>query len=578
MKQTYFVNTSKDNNRFIRFLSCIPLMRSVKLFFIAALMMPLVWSCDFLEYSELEQFDRDDVFHEFGRSKNVLSNIYSYLPDDFTTINDAMRSSASDDAVHEWRLNPVHKFNDGTWSANAPIDARWDHYYKGIRTANLFLDEIEGETFEQIRWNDDYFQLLEQFQHWPYEARFLRAFYHFELIKRYRNVPLVTSVLTTEEVNDLNPSSFDNVMAFIVSEMDQISPNLPDTYTAVFGQETGRITRGAALALKSRALLYAASPLHNPGNDAAKWTAAAQAAKDLIDELGSQYTPLPAYQDIVNNLNSRELILERREGDSRRFEEANTAAGFVGGNTGTCPTLNLVNSYQMQATGLGIDEAGSGYDPDNPYDGRDPRLAATVLFNGSTWKGQTVEIWNGGQNAPPRLHATVTGFYLRKYLREAVSLDPFNPSTGAHNWVIFRYGEILLNYAEAMNEAYGPEATGAGNLNLTALAAVNIIRERAEMPDFAGGMSQDAFRERLRNERRVELAFEDHRFWDIRRWMIGDATTDIYGVEITRVAEDQYNYVTRLVETRVWNDRMNLYPIPQTERFLNPNLGQNPGW
>jgi starch-binding outer membrane protein, SusD/RagB family len=570
MKQTYLLNTSKGKYKFIRF-------GSLRLIFIATSVSAMLWGCNFLEYSELDQYNQDDIFYEFNRTKGVLSHAYSYLPDDFMSVGGAMRASASDDAVHEWRLSSIHKFNDGTWSANAPLDAQWNHFYSGIRTVNLFLEKNEGETFEHIRYNDDYNQLMQQYEIFPYEARFLRAFFYFELIKRYRDVLLITDVISPEQVNNLSPSTFDDILAFIVSEVDQISPSLPVSYMNVFGQETGRATRGAAMALKSRVLLYAASPLHNSTNEASKWIEAANAAKAVIDELESQYTPLPAYTNVVNLLSSRELILDRREADSRRFEEANTAVGFIGGNTGTSPTQNLVDSYEMQSTGLNITDPASGYDPANPYEGRDPRLAATVLHNGSTWKTWPVEIWYGGLNGPPRANATPTGYYLKKYLREAISLDPFNPSTGAHNWVIFRYGEILLNYAEAMNEVYGPEAVGVGSLDRTALEAVNIIRARATMPDFPVGMTQADFRDKLRNERRVELAFEDHRFWDIRRWKIGESTTLIYGVDIIKV-EDDFIYSNKLVETRVWNDRMYLYPIPQTELFINTNLRQNPGW
>jgi len=235
----------------------------------------------------------------------------------------------------------------------------------------------------------------------------------------------------------------------------------------------------------------------------------------------------------------------------------------------------------MKAARLVINEAGSGYNRADPYTGRYPSLAMTILYNGSKWKNITVETWYGGLNAPPTPNTTKTGYYLKKYLIESISLNPINPGTAIHYWVIFRYGEVLLNYAEAMNEAYGPEVTGPAPLNnLTALAAVNIVRARTGvvMPAFPTGMTQSAFRDKLRNERRVELAFEDHRFWDIRRWKIGDQTKNIYGVDIAKDASDVLTFTPKLVETRVWNDRMNLYPIPQTELFINKNLDQNPDW
>ena len=409
---------------------------------------------------------------------------------------------------------------------------------------------------------------MAQFKLYPYEARFLRAFFYFELIKRYKNVPLVLEPLTKEEANAVTPSTFDQVLNFIVIECDTVAARLPVTFSTFNSAETGRATKGAAMALKARALLYAASPLHNPTGDKAKWTLAAQASKAIIDQLASTYAPLPTYANAVNVLTSKELIFERRPNSQvRTFEEANTAVGFIGGNTGTCPSQNLVDSYEMKATGLGINETGSGYDAANPYAGRDPRLAATVLFNGSVWKSIPLEVWNGGLNGPPKSHTTKTGYYLRKYLTESISLNPVNPGSGYHYWVIFRYAEVLLNYAEAMNEAYGPEVAGPAPLNnLTALQAVNQVRTRTglAMPGFPTGMAADAFRTKLWNERRVELAFEDHRFWDLRRWKIGDQTTEIYGMDVVKDGTN-FTYTRKLVETRVWDDKMYLYPIPQTD-------------
>jgi hypothetical protein len=173
-------------------------------------------------------------------------------------------------------------------------------------------------------------------------------------------------------------------------------------------------------------------------------------------------------------------------------------------------------------------------------------------------------------------YATPTGYYLKKYVIEGINLEPPNVTQVEHTWVLFRYAEVLLNYAEAMNEAYGPE--DAAGMGMTARAAVNEVRQRAGMPDFPAGMTKEEFRSKLRNERRVELAFEGHRFWDVRRWMIGDQTTDIYGTTIGFNPFGGYTYEKTLVEEREFNDNMNLFPIPQTEIYKNPYLEQNPGW
>ena len=602
MKQIYFDKTGRDNNKFIRFQSfpCqfgfnksnILHMKSIKLFVITVFMIPMLWSCNYLKYNEQDQFQHDLFFSDFDRVKSLVTDAYSYLPDDFNRISGAMRSSASDEAKDVWDVSDINKFNDGSWSQLLTIDDQWSNMYSGIRSCNRFLKDGALLTFDDTKYNLNYAEVMKQYVLYPYEVRFLRAFYYFELAKRYGNVPLITTILTQEESNMVSPSSFDAIVSFISTECDEAIAHLPVSYDVLPGGETGRATKGAAMALKARALLYAASPLHNTTNDKSKWIAAATAAKMLIDTLGhlgnGTYIPLPDYSNAVNTItDSREMIFEKRADATRDFELANTAVGFIGGRTGTCPTQNLVDSYEMKATGLAINEAGSGYDPANPYStegssARDPRLAMTILYNGSVWKSQALEIWHGGLNAPPVPNATKTGYYLKKFLNEGISLDPVNPGSANHYWIIFRYGEILLNYAEAMNEAYGPEVNGTGPLsNLTARDAVDYVRSRpgVEMPDFPTGMTQSDFRTKLQRERMVELAFEDHRFWDIRRWKIGPSTTTIRGVDLTmNQATMVITYTPKVVETRVWEDKMYLYPIMQSELFINTNLVQNPGW
>ncbi len=560
-------NISSINNHWTRMLR---ITLSLTLF------LSLTWSCSYLDYTEADNYMKDQVFAEFSWNKLAMTRIYAYLPTDFSSVDGAMRSSASDDAEHVNDFSAVQKFNDGTWTSLQTVDDQWSTLYAGIRAANLYLEEGTGRTFDELKWNADYKELMAQYALYPYEARFLRAFFYFELIKRYGDVPLITKVLTEEEANKVMRSPFADVVQFIVSECDAIIPNLPRNFTTIPGAETGRATRGAAMALKARTLLYAASPLFNQSNDKSKWIAAAVASKAIIDS--ALYSLDASYANVVNNLTTKELIFERRQAAANSFEAANFPIGYEGGNTGTCPTQNLVDAYEMAAKGLGINEPGSGYDPAKPYTGRDPRFALTILYDGATWKSVPVEIWNGGKNAPPIRYATKTGYYLKKYLIEAVSLSPASPSTRIHTWVLFRYGEVLLNYAEAMNEAYGPEITGSGNLSTTALAAVNLIRTRVKMPAFPAGLTQNTFRTKLMNERRVELAFEDHRFWDIRRWKIGASTTVIQGMDIEKESQGQLKYSGKIVENRIWNDRMYLYPISQNELYINQSLTQNPGW
>lgn len=543
-------------------------------------------NCSDLNYDETSFNRKDDVFSDFARSKSFLTGIYAYLPTDFNSVDGAMRASASDDAEHVNDLSSVQQFNDGTWSAIQTLDNVWNNMYAGIRASNLFLKESAGQTFPELKYNNlagnDYKDIMLQYNNYAFEARFLRAFFYFELVKRYKEVPLITTVLTPEEAANVKQSSFTDVVNYIVSECDAVQTVLPLNYANFSSaKETGRATRGAALALKARVLLYAASPLHNTANDVVLWQKAALAAKAVIDL--NAYTLAASYSTVVNNPSltpGPELIFERREAASNGFETRNFPIGYQGGNTGTCPTQNLVDAYEMRTNGLPISDPASRYNPLLPYSGRDSRLAQTILLNGSSWKGSQVESFFGGKNGLPITNATKTGYYLRKYVIETINLDPRAGaiSTREHTWTLFRYGEVLLNYAEAMNEAYGPETTAAAPLTLTALNAVNIVRRRAGMPNFPVGLGKDAFRAKLRNERRVELAFEDHRFWDIRRWKIGEQTKDIFAMNITRNADLSLTYTTKLLEVRPFQERMYLYPIPQSEIFKNTNLKQNTGW
>jgi hypothetical protein len=551
-------------------------------YIVAAIMVVLtLTNCQDLDYNEETGNTKEEIFNDFARSKNFVSAIYTFLPTDFSSIDGALRSAASDDAEHVNDLSTVQKFNEGSWSAVQPLDNVWGNMYAGIRAVNVYLKESEGQQFIDQQYTNTYKNLIQEYNNYPFEVRFLRAYFYFELVKRYKNVPLIKTVLTPEESATVKQATFQEVVDFIVKECDEVAAVLPIDYKAFAGvNETGRATKGAALALKSRILLYAASPLHNSNPvDITLWQKAAAAAKQVIDL--SAYGLVPSYANVVNNISQSpgtELIFERREGASNTFERANSPIGFQGGGTGTCPTQNLVDAYEMRTTGLPITDPASRYNPLNPYFGRDPRLAQTVMLNGLPWKGIQVESFFGGKNGLPITNATKTGYYLRKYLTETINLDPqLGPvTTRERNWTIFRYGEILLNYAEAMNEAYGP--TNASTLGVTALQAVNLVRRRALMPVFPATISQADFQTKLRNERRVELAFEDHRFWDIRRWKIGDETKNIYAMNITRNSNLSLNYEIKLLEQRAFDKRMYIYPIPQSEIFRNNNLKQNADW
>jgi hypothetical protein len=547
---------------------------------LALLVIFTLTNCQDLDYNEETGNTKEDIFNDIGRSKSFVSGIYNFLPTDFNSVDGAIRSAASDDAEHVNDISNIQKFNDGSWSAIQQLDNVWGTMYSGIRSANVYLKESEGQKFEDLQYTTTYKNLIEQYNNYPFEVRFLRAYFYFELIKRYKNVPLITTVLTPEEAANVKQASFKEVVDFIVKECDEVAAILPLDYTAFAGvNETGRATKGAALALKSRILLYAASPLHNSNPvDITLWQKAAAAAKQVIDL--KKYGLVSSYANVVNNLSlspGSELIFERREAASNGFETRNFPIGYQGGNTGTCPTQNLVDAYEM-TNGLPITDPASKYNSSLPYSLRDARLRQTIILNGSLWKSAVVESFYGGKNGLPITNATKTGYYLKKYVIESINLDSNLGlvTTRERNWTVFRYAEILLNYAEAMNEAYGP--ANAADLGVTALQAVNLVRKRAGMPNFPATINPADFRTKLQNERRIELAFEDHRFWDIRRWKIGDQTKNIYAMTLTRNANLSINYEVKLLEVRPFQENMYLYPIPLSELFRNKNLTQNSGW
>jgi len=539
----------------------------------------LLTGCNYLDYNEEDFYDNDMVFENFDRTKNILNNIYDRLPSGFNEVDGSMRAAATDDAIEAYSLSNVNIFIDGRWSPAQVIDAVWAHNYRAIRAANQLLNNYDISVLDDKRYNDNYPEMIKEYELFDDQARFLRAYFYFELMRRYGGVPLLQgSVLELDEGNTVKHNSFSEVVNFIVEECDALIDLLPVNYDNIPGKPNkGRATKGAAMALKARTLLYAASPLHNPANDLTKWEDAAAASYALIDSCNQNgwYTLDSDYSNVVNNFESLELIFGRRYTPSSSFERSNFPVGYQGALPGTCPTQNLVDTYEM-VNGKDIDETGSLYNPDRPYRFRDSRLEKTILLNNTSWKDRNVEPWRGGLDGPPLERATRTGYYLKKYVDPNVSLDPNSRISTEHLWVFFRYGEILLNFAEAMNEAYGP--TEVHEYEMSAVQAMDLIRSRAELPAYNGEMTQEAVRKEIREERRTELAFENHRFWDIRRWMIGEQTTTIMGMDITRNENGTFNYSVVEVQNRTWNEKYNLYPVPQTEIFKNSNLTQNPNW
>lgn len=546
----------------------------------------LAVSCNFLDFDESSsQYSREDMYKTYSNIQKMLTNIYGYMPNkDIADVSSALRDCGSDDAEYADPESGVQRFTNGNWSAIQTVDDKWS-LYQGIRSANEFLESIQTVDLSMYQYDTKYQRWLEHLEYYPYEARVLRAYYFFELARRYGDIAMPLTMLTAEEANAIEKTPFDEVIDFIVSECDACAPKLPSTYVGLLDDEIGRVTNGFALAVKAKALLYAASPLHNPSGDKARWKKAAEAAKAIMDL--NQYQLDPAEK--ANNYLSSEVIMAIARSESSSFEKNNFPVRFTEGQrtsmAGSFPTQNLVDAFQTKAgyditlTANGWQTSDPTFDVTKPYEGRDPRFARAVLANGMAFKGSAIETFVGGKDysATRGELGTPTGYYLRRYIQESTSFTPENTVTNKHQWIVYRYAEALLSYAEAVNEYLGSPTATDGTFTISALDAINQVRANADMPDVEATTYAD-FQTAVRREWRVEFAFEDHRFWDVRRWKIGaQVMGQIDGVNIVKNGSS-LSFSRKTVETRTWAEKMNLYPIPQAEVFNNPNLTQNTGW
>ncbi len=531
-------------------------------------------SCgDKMDYKEYSVYDEDYVKTTFARSAGLVTSAYNDLDYDFGNYSGALLASATDEAVYSHSGNTIEKFYDGGWSASSNNDASlWTKCWRGISYANLFLDKFKDETFEDYILDLDYKAEIHQYQNLQYEARFLRAYYYFLLVRSFGGVPLITANLDANEANTQPRVSSDEIFQFIISECAAIQDLIVKDYSDLGNlqlkskNETGRANNLAVLALKARAALYYASPLFNAGNDKERWHQAAIANKELIDECKGRGMKLTSdYGSLFqkdNWQNSEECIFVRRiVSASNTFEKYNFPIGLENAGGGNCPTQNLVEAYEEG----------------------DIRLEATVAQNGEQWPNNTLETFIGGANGQPIAYATPTGYYLKKYVNKSLTIGASNATTERHHWVTFRLGEFYLNYAEAMLNYTGGGYETASGLSMTAAQAVNVVRTRAKLANIATDLSASQFAERLENERFVELAFEGHRFYDLRRWKkAGDAKyRTIKTMQITKNADGTFNYnVQTDAQTRsYWDDKMYLFPIAQSEILKSGGaLTQNPGW
>lgn len=403
------------------------------------------------------------------------------------------------------------------------------------------------------------------------EMKFIRAFIYFRLIRSYGGVPII------EEVFDINSdwsgvkrNSYDECVDYIIKDLDEVITVLPDRPS-----ERNRASANAARALKSRVLLYAASPLNNPSNDREKWQKAADAAKELFDK---GYSLSDNYRDMFFDVTNDEYIFAKEYSETySHWAGRNTASPGDGGLGFATPTQNMVDAYEtidgeipILDTKTGEVNPNSIYDPKNPYKNRDPRFYDCIYYNGSTSiEGRVVETYQDGADMQTQ-DMTLTGYYLRKFVDESEPVSVSYHYTMPYPF--FRLAEIYLNYAEAEYHL--------GNEDV-AREYVNKVRARKSVNMPPIDETGSTLLERIYHERQIELAFEGHRFFDLRRWRIADKNP-LYGLIINKT-EDGFSYERFMVSLASretdWKDAFFLLPIHYQEiQKSNNSLEQNPGY
>lgn len=450
------------------------------------------------------------------------------------------------------RRESYRNIANGNYDAtNEVIASVWSGRYEGIRRANIFFNNIDN--VEDITENDRV--------SYKAQARFIRAFHYFYLITLYGDVPLVLDEITIQESLELTRDSKSVIKDFIYNELDDAISNLP-----ISADESGRITKGAAIALKSRIHLYNK-----------EYTEAANLTSQLFD----QYTLFPDYRSLfsIENENNSEIILSlqylavNREHNNQYYLIPPSQGGFANFS----PLQELVDSYPM-STGLEITDPASGYDENNPYINRDKRLTATIVYDDYQWtdfSGNLINIDTSPGANPDGFNfssnTTQTGYYVAKYY----DMGARNQINSGVDLILFRYAEVLLNYAEAKVEL---NTFSEEDWNKT----IKLIRQRAGFTGQALNYptsDQATLRSVVRNERRIELAFEaGHRFFDIKRWKTAASVLNGWATGFkTDQSSDDNGYVR--VDFRNFDSSKHyLWPIPQSERDLNNNLTQNPNW
>lgn len=527
----------------------------------------------------------DEIFSNVHYAPGFLNNAYNQIPDGFSRFGGAMLAAACDEAVCSDAGSTIQLLNKNAINSTTNPDDVWADMYRGIRKCNIFLKELDPKTGIIVNTNSipDLENGVKLRDYYKGQAFFLRALFHFELLKRYRQIFCLNESIDPFDENaifSVKQSTFDEAVEFIANDCDSAALYMPGAYPD--DSYKGRPISWTALALKSRLFLYAASPLNNPNNDLSKWKRAADASKVIID---SKKYVLSSLSTIFTNLYDPEIIFATRQQNRNDIEKYNYPVSFEGSGYMN-PTEDLVEAYGMSAkdyTNRMVD-----YNPADPYGqlsgakSRENRLRYTVYYNGSMLQDTTVDTFVGGKDGLfSTATSTKTGYYMSKFINP--SLDLSKSQTSLRGWVYMRFAEIMLNYAEALNEY-----DNVTNLS-TIISILNKLRSRDGLRDLSTAdrnllKDQGEMRKYIKQERRLELAFEEQRYWDLRRWKDAETVLNkpVKGIRITKDSTGKYTYTTFDADTRIFDSRMYWYPIPREEILKFRNKGktveQNPGW
>ncbi|WP_236977194.1 RagB/SusD family nutrient uptake outer membrane protein [Membranihabitans maritimus] len=526
------------------------------------------YSCndEVLNITPSDRYSDIEVWQDGGLIEAFVNNTYAKIPHGFyypyrnnlsCYADEIYYRGGGTDFINAGDITPDRLYNLDRW--NGP-----KNYWDVVTNANIFFynienSEIDGELKSRMKG----------------EMKMLRGYAYFMLTQFWGGVPLFTEPFELDSDFKIPRKSYEECLAFALNEVEEAIALLPLNYN---DDNLGRVTKGAAMGLKSRMTLYAASPLVNSGSDLSKWQVAADAAKAVIDL--NEYALFDDYKTLFLRENSynTEVLWARPfnhpvVSEAAYMELALYPNGY-GGYGQPHPIQAIIDDYEMTSGLLPAEDP--SYDPQDPYVNRDPRFYASIFYDGAPFQGRTVETFLPGgldsrESPISPWNATETGYYIRKFCDDKI-VNPNTTNQGNSPYIFIRYAEILLNYAEAMYELGDEEA---------ARKYVNMIRSRpgVSMPPIAE--SGIELRDRIRHERRIELAFEEHRYFDVRRWMIAP---EVLNVDAARMdiqrdpSTGKKTYTIVPFNTRRFNDKNYWLPIPQSEIEKNENLTQNQGY